>query len=88
MKIHFTTIKQYNGTLTFDSQTAFEEERAAMKVDKSIVTFEAYNRLGVLVEFFENEFAQPITKHCPLEKSWVGTISPTDKELEQFGDTV
>ncbi len=88
MKIDFKTIKQYNGTMDFDNHADFDQERADMRLDPSIVSFKAYAGGGVIIEDFVNENAQPITKHCPLEKSWVGTKTPTEKELRDFGDTV
>ena len=85
-KINFKSIKQYSGTMEFDSKPDFEAEVAAMYLDGSVVSFEAFDHTNRMVISHTNEIAVPITKACPLEKSWVNTKQPTDKELEQFGD--
>ena len=85
-KIKFATIKQYKGTMEFDNKADFDAEVAAMYLDISIVSFKAYDNVGRMLICHTNEHAVPITKHCPLEKSWIGTKPPADKELEQFGD--
>jgi len=85
-KIDFYTIKQYSGTVSYDNTADFMHNVSDMMLDASIVSFEAYYPNGSLMKAFVNENARPITKHCPLEKSWVGTKSNTAKELRQNGE--
>ena len=72
--IVFKSIKQYNGTMEFETSDAFDAERSVMRIDKSIVSFMAFKPSGELVENRTNEFAVPIEKHCPCEKSHIGTV--------------
>ncbi len=81
-RIDFYTIKQYNGTVTYDNTADFTHNVSDMMLDASIVSFEAYYPNGTLMKAFVNENARPITKDCPLEKSWIGTNIPITKELE------
>ena len=72
--IAFKTIKQYTGTMEFATSDEFDAERSVMRMDKSIVSFMAFKPCGELVENRTNEFAVPIEKHCPCEKSHIGTV--------------
>jgi len=77
--IVFKSIKQYTGAMEFATADEFDAERSVMRMDKSIVSFKAYTPSGELVENRVNEFAVPIEKHCPCEKSHIGTVE-NDKE--------
>ena len=70
MEVKFYTIKQYTGEVDAHSAESLEE----LRQDKSIVWFEAYHADGSLFERFDNEFAVPVIKHCPCEKSHIGLV--------------
>lgn len=78
--IKFYTIKQYEGEMKMDNLKRFIEVIDEMMVDKSIVSFEACYPSGALYRRFVNEKAVPITKDCPLEKSWVNTLDSVSPE--------
>ena len=69
MEVKFYTIKQYTGEM--DASAEMLEE---LRQDKSIVWFEAYHSDGSLFERYDNEFAVPVIKHCPCEKSHIGLV--------------
>ncbi len=69
MKVKFYTIKQYTGEM--DASAEMLED---LRQDKSIVWFEAYHSDGSLFERHDNEFAVPVIKHCPCEKSHIGLV--------------
>ncbi len=69
-RIEYFTIKQYSGTMKFQSGADFEEAMAEMRLDKSIVWMKAY-RAGQLVCSFTNDRAVPRTKSSPVEKGHI-----------------
>ncbi len=69
-RIEFYTIKQYSGTLAFDSLADFEEEVAAMSLDNSIVRLKAFKG-DRLTRTITNPNAVPRTKSSPVEKGHI-----------------
>lgn len=69
-RIEYFTIKQYSGTMKFQSGADFEDTLAEMRRDNSVVWLKAY-RAGQLVCSITNDKAVPRTKSSPVEKGHI-----------------
>ena len=74
-RVSFSTIKQYNGELFYDTRAEAEEMILTM-VDESIIECSMHfmpERKG-LSRFVNQHAGAPITKDSPVEKGHIGTL--------------
>ncbi len=71
-RINYVTIKQYNGTMDFESRHAYDEQFTSLIMDNTVVSVMGYKD-GDLINSSVNDSAVVLIKACPVEKGHIGT---------------
>lgn len=71
-RINYVTIKQYKGTMDFESRHAYDEQFTSLIMDKTVVSTMGYKD-GDLINSNVNDSAVKLVKACPVEKGHIGT---------------